>query len=165
MSFKKCQEFEDITKDILNNKQFQELNLELHHGISRYDHSLRVAKYTFQISKKMHWNYENATRAALLHDFFLDSQLDQYNIAETWCKHPQIALENAKKYFILNSRQENAIVSHMFPSCKVMPKYKESWLITCVDKGVSFYEMYRYKAALVLGIWTIFVFNMLTIQK
>lgn len=161
----KNSEFQMIVEDILNNHEFQELDQELHHGISRYGHSMRVAKYVYKVSKKMNWDYEKVTRAALLHDFFLDNQLEEYGIAKTWCKHPEIALENAKKYFELDDRQENVIVSHMFPSCKVMPKYKESWLVSCVDKCVSFYEMYRFKASLVLGIWAIFLFNMVTLQK
>lgn len=165
MSLDKDQEFNEIVKDILDIQEFQELDHELHHGISRYGHSMRVAKSTYNIAKKMHWDYEKATRAALLHDFFLDYQLEECNIAQTWCRHPEIALENAKKYVELDERQENAIVSHMFPTCKVMPKYKESWLISGVDKVVSFYEMYRFKASLVLGVWAIFIFNMITLQK
>lgn len=165
MSLEKKQEFEEIVKDILNHNEFKMLDHELHHGISRYGHSLRVAKYAYRVSKKLHWNYVNITRAALLHDFYLDDQLEEYGVAKTWCKHPEIALANAKKYFELDERQENMIISHMFPSCKIMPKYKESFLVTCVDKCVSFYEMYRFKASLVLGIWAIFVFNMLTLQK
>ncbi len=165
MSFSKNQEFQEIVKDILDNKEFQMLNSELHHGISRYGHSLRVAKSTYKFAKRFHLNYVDATRAALLHDFFFDDQLALYNNAQTWCKHPIYALENSVKYFSLNEMQKNAIVSHMFPSCKVLPKYRESWLITCVDKGVSFYEMYRFKASLVLGVWAMFVFNMITLQK
>lgn len=165
MSLKKNQEFEEIVKDILNHNEFKELDHELHHGISRYGHSVRVAKYTYRVCKKLHWDYKKITRAALLHDFFFDWELEEYGVAKTWCKHPEMALKNAKRYFELDERQENVIISHMFPSCKVMPKYKESWLVTCVDKCVSFYEMYRFKASLVLGIWAIFVFNMLTLQK
>ena len=165
MPLDKRHEFENIVEDILNKQEFQSLSLELHHGISRYNHSVRVAKTVYKISKKFHWSYEEITRAALLHDFFFDEQLNQCNIAETWCKHPEIALENSKKYFSLNERQENIIVAHMFPSSKILPKYKESWLVTLVDKGVSLYEMYRFKASLVLGIWTIFFFNIITLQK
>lgn len=165
MSLKSNQEFHEIVSDIINHEQFKQLDFELHHGISRYGHSLRVAKYTYKISKKMHWDFKKITRAALLHDFFFDSQLESYGKAKTWCKHPEVSILNAKRYFEIDELQENIIISHMFPSCKILPKYKESWLVTCVDKCVSFYEMYRFKASLVLGIWTIFLFNMVTIQK
>jgi len=165
MSLEKNQEFDHLVKDILDKNEFKALDHELHHGISRYGHCVRVAKSTYYLAKKFHWDYEAITRAALLHDFFTDEQLENENIMKTWCLHPVVALENSKKYFDLNERQENIIVSHMFPTCKVMPKYKESWLVTCVDKGVSFYEMYRFKASLVIGIWAIFLFNMVTLQK
>lgn len=161
----KNEEFETIISDILDNPEFQALDLELHHGISRYGHSMRVAKSTYKIAKRLHWDYVCVTRAALLHDFFFNSQLEECNIAETWCKHPFVALENANRLFDLDERQQNVIASHMFPSCKIMPKYKESWLVSFVDKTVSFYEMYRFKASLVLGVWTIFLFNMITLQK
>ncbi len=165
MTIKKSQEFKSIVKDILDKEEFMALDHELHHGISRYEHSLRVAQKTYQISKKMKWDYVDITRASLLHDFFYDSQLENCNVVKTWCKHPEIALENAKKYFEINEKQENIIVSHMFPSCKIMPKYKESWLVTGIDKFVSFYEMYRFKASLVFGVWVMFLFNMITMQK
>ncbi len=165
MSINQKQEFDDIVADIINHPVFQELDMELHHGISRFGHSYRVAKSAYRISKKLNMEYESVTRAALLHDFFFNSQLEDYNKAQTWCKHPEIALQNSKEYFTIDEKQENIIVSHMFPSCKVLPKYKESWLVTCVDKTVSIYEMYRYKASLVLGIWTMFLFNMITLQK
>jgi uncharacterized protein len=165
MSLKNSQEFQDIISDIINNEQFQKLDTELHHGISRLNHSIRVAKYTYKISKKLKWDFKKVTRAALLHDFFFDAQLESFGIAKTWCKHPEISIQNARQYFEIDEVQENIIISHMFPSCKIMPKYKSSWLVTCVDKCVSFYEMYRFKASLVLGIWTIFLFNMVTIQK
>lgn len=165
MSLEKKNEFENIVKDILEINEFKELDNELHHGISRYGHSLRVAKSTYYMAKKLHWDCEKITRAALLHDFFTNNQVENLNVVKTWCRHPELALENAKKYVDLDERQENVIISHMFPSCKVFPKYKESWLVTFVDKGVSFYEMYRFKASLVIGVWTMFLFNMITLQK
>ena len=69
MSLKQTYEFDQIVNDITNHERFLDLKHELHHGISRYEHSLRVAKVTYQISKKLHLDYERATRAALLHDF------------------------------------------------------------------------------------------------
>lgn len=165
MSLEKYQEFHEIVKDILENDSFQALDQELHHGISRYMHSVRVAKMTYQVAKKLNWDYEKVTRAALLHDFFFNSQMEECNAAQAWYRHPEIALSNSLKYFELDEVQKNTVVSHMFPSCKVMPKYKEGWLLTFVDKWIAFYEMYRFKTSLVLGIWTIFLFNMISLQK
>lgn len=165
MSVKINREFELVVKDILDHNEFQELRHELHHGISRYSHSVRVAKKVYQFSKWFHWDCENTTRAALLHDFYFDKQLKDCSIAKTWCTHPNVALQNAKERFDLDERQENVIASHMFPTCKVVPKYKESILVGMIDKGVSIYEQYRFKLGLVLGVWVIFLFNMITMQK
>ena len=75
MSLEKTCEFEKIVKDIVNHEEFIALKHELHHGISRFEHSMRVAKMTYQITKKAHLDYERATRAALLHDFFKTKHL------------------------------------------------------------------------------------------
>ena len=64
-------EFQDISENIINDINYINLNKEDHHGINRYDHSLRVARKTYKICKKFKLNYVSATRAALLHDFFL----------------------------------------------------------------------------------------------
>ena len=165
MSIKKDNEFQNIVSDILSNNNFSDLQYELHHGISRYSHCLRVAKGTYILTKKLNMDYERATRAALLHDFFKDTDTINYTTKETFKVHPDIALENAKKYFDLDYKQENIIASHMFPVCKTMPKYKEAWITSFVDKGVALYEMYRFKASLVMGIWIIFIFNIISIQR
>lgn len=165
MSLTKTYEFNEIINDIINTNEFQELQHELHHGISRYHHCVRVAKGTYYLSKKLHLDYERATRAALLHDFFTNKDTKNYTSKETFKVHPALAVINAKKYFDLDERQENLIASHMFPVCKTMPKYTESWITTIVDKAVAAYEMYRFKASLVMGIWIIFIFNMITIQR
>ena len=57
------------------------------------------------------------------------------------------------------------IESHMFPLCKVFPKYKESFCLTAVDKVVALYEQNRYKMGMKLGVYLLFIFNMLTLQK
>jgi len=158
-------EFEAMISDITNHDRFLELKHELHHGISRYEHSLRVAKMTYKISKKMNIDYERTTRAALLHDFFFDSEAKEYSTQKKLVIHPELALTNASKYFDIDKKQANIISSHMFPLSKVLPKYKESLVVSLADKLVATHEMYRYKASLVMGIWIIFLFNMITIQK
>lgn len=158
-------EFESIINDILINNKFKELDGELHHGISRAGHSLRVAKNTYKITKKLNLNYEKATRAALMHDFYTSNDLESKNSFEALSEHPSKALENARKYYNITSLEANIIESHMFPMGHKVPKYAESWIVSLVDKGVAFYEMYRYKLSLTLGIYIIFMFNMITIQR
>ena len=88
-------EFEIITEDISLNSEFMELNKCIHHGISRLDHSYRVAYYSYKILKFLKLNYVEGTRAALLHDFFTDD-VEDMNAINRFRKHPKCALENRK---------------------------------------------------------------------
>ena len=159
------QEFDLLIKDIINNQNFRELDNELHHGISRFGHSYRVAEGVYKVTKKLHMNYKEATRAALLHDFYFNYQLEENGEVKNLVEHPDIALLNASKYYELSDLQKNMIASHMFPLSKVLPKYKESFCITIVDKVVAIYEQHRFKVGMKLGVYLLFVFNMITLHK
>ena len=139
-------DFESIASEIIYNDKYQSLKSENHHGLSRYDHSMRVARNTYKISKKLKLDYVSATRAALLHDYFTDEDYRNTKGMKKYSMHPVIALNNAIREYDLNPIEENVIVSHMFPMGKVKPNCKESWLVTSVDKGVAIYECARYKA-------------------
>lgn len=166
MSNNKKEEFNSIIKDITNNKKFNILNKELHHGITRYEHTMRVAQWTYRICDlfKMN-NKEDVTRAALLHDFFINEDLKSTNGASKLGEHPNVALKNSKKYFELTKVQEDIIKTHMFPCNFDIPKYKESWLVSGVDKIVGAYEMLRFKSSLYAGIYVLFLFEMIRMPK
>ncbi|MBP3800157.1 MAG: HD domain-containing protein [Bacilli bacterium] len=138
-SFYLNKEFNYIITDIINNEEFQKLKKITHHGITRFNHSLRVSYYTFLISKRLKLNYVEATRAALLHDFFID-ETSEMKTKKALKEHPKIALENSKKYFDISRMQEDIILKHMYPITTKMPKYKESWLVDIVDDIASLYE-------------------------
>ena len=159
-------DFEYMCEDILNNNRFKSLNKELHHGITRYDHSMHVAKTTYFLLDLFNGrNLSDVTRAALLHDFYNDIEIDEYNAVGKLNAHPSIALKNAKEEFEINKIQEDIIVNHMFPSTKKLPKTKYGWLVSFVDKGVAIYEMAHYKAIMQLGVLLIFVFNLISINN
>ena len=48
--------------------------------------------------------------------------------------HPRLALKNASKITELSSREEDAILKHMWPLYRGIPKYKESYAVTLADK-------------------------------
>lgn len=129
-------EFKYIIKDILSNDEFLKTKQKVHHGITRYDHLMRVSYYSFLVSKFLRLNYKETTRAALLHDFFLDETKDD-NKLQALQKHPIYALENAKKYYKLTPLQEDIIKTHMFPVNLSIPKYAESWVVNLVDKFIG----------------------------
>ena len=166
MSKKLQQEFAYVIKDIKSNDSFKRLKEELHHGISRYEHSMRVARFTYRFTRlfKMKKSIES-TRAALLHDFYSDKDLMCETSFKKLSLHPKMALDNSLKYFELSELQKDIIVNHMFPCTFCLPKYKESWLVSIIDKIVGLYEMLRYKIALYMGIYFLFIVELIKISE
>ena len=133
-------EFYNIVEEYINHPKVLAMKNYKHHGINRYDHCFRVAYHTYKITKKLKLNYESATKAAILHDFWTD-ELDNEKIAiKRYRNHPSIAAENAKKYFGLSSLEEDIIRTHMFPVTLTPPKYLESWIVDLIDDIASVYE-------------------------
>lgn len=160
------EEFNIYVRDIITNERFNLLKDEKHHGISRYEHSMRVAKYTYKIAKFLNFKrIQDLTRAALLHDFYIDSDLGDASSSKRLRLHSQVALNNSLKYYDLNDIQKDIIVNHMFPITKQLPKYKESWLVTLVDKNVSAYEMLKFKLPLYAGIYLLFFMNAIAVKN
>lgn len=154
-------EFYKLTKDILTNKEFNKLRYINHHGITRYDHSLRVAYYTYIITKKLHLDYHKATKGALLHDFFIDEVSSMDGVSRLR-KHPTYALINAKKYYDLSPMEEDIIKTHMFPVTFRPPKYLESWLVDIIDDIASIYERsysIKNELATTMGVLAIMITN------
>ena len=153
--------FSEISKDIINTQKFKDLKKENHHGLTRYIHVMRVSKFTYKLSKFFHMDYVSATRAALLHDYYTSNDLENVKEFKKLNLHPIIASKNALLEFDLNEIEKNAIESHMFPMGKRIPKYKESWLLTCVDKSVATYEQLNFKCRNAIVLYMLFLINMI----
>lgn len=153
--------FDNIAEDIIKTNKFNQLKKESHHGLTRYIHVMRVSKFTYKISKFLHMDYVSATRAALLHDYYTSNDFDDITEVKKLNIHPMVASKNASKDFELNEIEKNAIEAHMFPMGKTLPKYKESWVLTAVDKTVAMYEQTKYKWKNAIAVYMIFVMNMI----
>lgn len=139
--------FLKIAGPIINNKEFQQMKNIKHHDESVYEHVVDVAFKAYQITYNNNLDWESTIRGALLHDFYLykfDKTLrirlpiDAF-LHTVW--HPVAALENANKHFKLNKIEKDIIISHMFPVR--IPKYKESWIVSMIDKYLAVYEYYQ----------------------
>lgn len=134
-------EYEYLTKDIFDNKEFSKLETERHHGTNRMIHSKRVSYYAYKTCKLLRLDYVAAARAGLLHDFFIyekdSTQWERFKLVFT---HPRESLNNSTKHFELNEKEQDIIVSHMFPANINIPKYMESWIVSTIDKIVATYE-------------------------
>lgn len=135
------EEFYNIIKPILENEEFQKTKEITHHGITRFNHSLRVAYFSYKITKALRLDYKETTEAALLHDFFLDDVENENAIAKLR-KHPNYAVNKATQYFDLSNKQIDIIEKHMFPITFRPPKYMESWIVDLVDDGAAVYEKF-----------------------
>ncbi|MDA3901473.1 MAG: hypothetical protein PF637_13270 [Spirochaetes bacterium] len=137
-------EFKEISEEIISNLEYMKLADFLHHDASILDHSLKVAYASYKISKFMGLDYISTTRGALLHDFFLYDwrSLEGRPYKGRWhgFKHPKVALANAEKQFKLNKIEKDIILKHMWPLTIFLPKYRESILVSAVDKYISSIE-------------------------
>lgn len=137
-------EYKKIYKEFIKNPKYKKLSKENHHGTSRIEHINRVAKMSYEISKFFKLDYISTARGALMHDFFLNDELDSLN-TKRFKTHPEKAYQNSSKYFEVNKKEKDIILSHMFPITTKMPKYKESHIVNFSDKVVSIYEFGRYQ--------------------
>ena len=133
------EEFERIVSPISEIEEFNRLKFITHHGITRYDHSMRVAYFSYKVSKALKLDYKEVTEAALLHDFFLD-EVNHESRVERLRHHPECAVKNASKYIDLTEKQVDIIKTHMFPVTFAPPKYLESWIVDLVDDFAAVYE-------------------------
>lgn len=108
-----------------------------HLCVTVLDHSLFVAYMSFLMAR--HWKRcdpVQAAQAGFLHDLYLYDPKQRGSHEGTQCfAHPEHALANAVRLFPwLSEREQNAIVAHMFPLAKHLPRYRESWAVTFSDK-------------------------------
>lgn len=144
MFMKYDKEFLNYIDEILNNKEFlKRKNYNHHVNESVYDHSLKVAYCSYLFAKKHNLNKRDIYIGAILHDFYYkpwqDSKEKRSFFKQHGFVHAREALENSRKHFphLINDRVENIILRHMFPLNITPPKYKETWVVTLMDKKCS----------------------------
>ena len=134
----------NLVDDILNHKKFLKLKENVHHGTSRFQHSLRVSYYSYKITKALKLNYIETARAGLLHDFFENDDLSEIKQRLSMFFHPYMAVKNSEKYFGISELEKDIIINHMFPTLPLkIPKHIESWIVSLVDKVIATYEFYE----------------------
>lgn len=123
-----------------------------HGNTSCLKHSLAVAYYSYRFALKLggeRFNLNELIRGALLHDYFLyDWHVKPFHEENGLhgFSHPLTAWQNATRDFSLTDRECDIIRKHMFPlTLTKIPKYRESWIVTTVDKWLSLYEVFGRK--------------------
>lgn len=141
---KKDDEFQAIIKDIIKNSEVQRMKQFRVHGQTNcYTHCYLVSYLSYLACKKHHLDYISAARAGMLHDFYLyDWRVKNSHKGLHGFTHPLVAYENSKKYFQINSTEKDIILTHMWPlTFLTVPCYKESWIVTLIDKRCAFHEL------------------------
>lgn len=135
-------EFHSYIDDLLKNETVQKLDrFSQHFHTSRLQHSLNVSYYSFRIAKVIGCDCRAAARAGLLHDLFWYNWKTKKTPQNHALLHPKLALRNAGKITELSSREEDAILKHMWPLYPGIPKYKESYAVTLADKYAAALEI------------------------
>ena len=142
----KIQKDEDymmIISDLLKQEKVQEMKLyRQHYNINFFEHCLFVSYNTYLICKKHHLDYISAARAGLLHDLFLYDWRKRENGRKGLhaFTHGRTAYEQASTFVKLNEKEKDIIVKHMWPVTLALPKYRETFIVTLVDKYFAIAE-------------------------
>lgn len=133
--YTKDTEFMEHVGHLINHPRFKKLEgIVQHQHSTRYEHSINVAYTSFRIARKLGWDAKSTARGGLLHDFFYyDWRVTKFNKGHAWV-HPRIAERNARKLINLNKKEKDIILKHMWGATIAPPRYKESYIVTVVDK-------------------------------
>lgn len=139
-------EYIAIISDILYTKEVQHLDdFVQHHVTTRLAHSLSVSYTSYLIGKKLGLDCRSIARAGLLHDmFYYDWRTTKFDEGTHAYVHPRIAVKNAEKITTLNKVERDIILKHMWGATIGLPRYKESYVVTMVDKYCAVSEVVGY---------------------
>ena len=156
-------EYKEIVDHILTSDEFKEIKKIEHHGVTRFDHSLKVSYYSYKLAKFLKLDSDEVARGGLLHDFFVsdENRTAKDRFISTFI-HPKKAARNANEVFNISDKEQDIIRTHMFPINLAVPRYIESWLVSLVDKTVALAEFthkFGYKFAYVVNVYLLFFTN------
>ena len=132
--------------DIIGCCELEELKHITHHiSTTRFQHCVNVSYHSYVICRKLGLNAHSAARAGLLHDLFYYDRRE-YNRSRTKgqlshsAMHAIQAAENASVVTDITPLERDMIEKHMWPMTRPKPGYKETYVITIVDKYCAVLE-------------------------
>lgn len=142
-------EYFEAIGDLLENRLVLSMSTIRHHRTSTLHHSLVVSQASFYLAKAFGFDAVAVARGGLLHDFFLyDWRTKDHPHHPT--AHPEIALVNARAAFSLSEIEADIIRTHMWPVTRVFYTYRESFLVSSIDKISTLWDL----GPLLRGIFT-----------
>ena len=136
----------ELVSDLLDSEVVMQMKQYMHHGHTTcFQHCLNVSYYNYLICKLLSLDERAGARAGLLHDlFFYDRK--EYNLSkQKWQAshskhHSLLAASNASEITSITALEKDMIEKHMWPVTRPMPKYKETYVITVIDKYCAVLE-------------------------
>lgn len=137
------QEYMEIVNDLIYREEVQRLKEHTHHfHTTRFHHSVAVSYIAYTWAKRLGLNAVSVARAGLLHDlFYYDWRTTKFKEGSHAYVHPRIACQNALKLTPLSEMEQDIIIKHMWLATIAFPKYKESYLVSIVDKYCALVEV------------------------
>ncbi|KAF1303486.1 HD domain-containing protein [Enterococcus saccharolyticus] len=134
--WQKDTEYLSYVEDLLATDEVQKLSEFVQHMHStRLDHSISVSYHSYKLAKRWNGDARATARAGLLHDlFYYDWRTTKFDEGTHAYMHPRIAVKNAEKLTELSDLERDIIVKHMWGATIAPPRYKESYIVTMVDK-------------------------------
>ena len=136
-------EFMGIVGDLIKNETVLQMKeFRQHYGTTCFEHCLTASYYCYLICRKHGWDHISCARGAILHDLFLYDWRKRENGRKGFhaFTHPHTAYTNARRVTALNDKETDIILKHMWPVTISLPKYKESYVLTMVDKFCAISE-------------------------
>lgn len=138
-------EYMSIINEILNKEKVQQMKkYRQHYNINCFYHCLFVSYNTYLICKKHNLDYISAARAGMVHDLFLYDwrKRERGRKGLHAYTHGKTAFKKASEILNLNDKEKDMIIKHMWPVTLAIPKYKETFILTFVDKYFAIAEAF-----------------------
>ena len=136
-------EFLSLVSDLIERPEVAKLDgIRHHYSVSRLQHAKSVAYLSYLHCRRRGLAAEEVARAALLHDLFYQHSHSEEKPRLLLCRHPAIALENARALTPLTKTGEDVIARHMFPF-GLPPRTREGRIVSRMDKYCAVQEFFR----------------------
>ena len=143
LDWKNDLEYMSYVGDLMEREEVQKLEGFIQHRTAtRLSHSISVSYISYRMAKRLKGDARATARAGLLHDlFYYDWRETKFDEGTHAYVHPRIAVKNAEKLTELSELERDIIIKHMWLATIAPPKYKESYIVTFVDKYCAIHEV------------------------